>query len=104
MARVISLRYGDLDQFSSPFFISDPQRTFFGTFSSPTWKLQTFYHPYVDLFIQQLNQGNVATAINQLQAFVNHVQGFLNAGVLTVAQGQPLIDAANNIIAYLNSL
>lgn len=59
MARVISVRYGDIDQFSSPFFISDPQRTFFATFSSPTWKLQTFYHPFVDVFIQQINQGGI---------------------------------------------
>ncbi|HSS03156.1 MAG TPA: neuraminidase-like domain-containing protein, partial [Kofleriaceae bacterium] len=59
MARVISVRFGDLDQFSSPFFISDPQRTFFATFSSSAWKLQAFYHPYVELFLQQLNQGGL---------------------------------------------
>ncbi|HEX8109188.1 MAG TPA: neuraminidase-like domain-containing protein [Kofleriaceae bacterium] len=60
MARVISVRYGDINQFSSPFFISDPQRTFFGTFTtSSNWKLQTFYHPYADAFVQQLNQGGI---------------------------------------------
>ncbi|HEX3765587.1 MAG TPA: neuraminidase-like domain-containing protein [Kofleriaceae bacterium] len=61
MARVISVRYGDASQFSSPFFISDPQRTFFGTFDSHSgaWTLQSFFHPYVDMFLQQLNQGGI---------------------------------------------
>jgi receptor-binding and translocation channel-forming TcA subunit of Tc toxin/ABC toxin-like protein/neuraminidase-like protein/putative peptidoglycan binding protein len=64
MARVINARFGDNNQFSSPFFISDPQRTFFGSFGTNnninnTWKLQTFYHPYADAFVQQLNQGGI---------------------------------------------
>jgi hypothetical protein len=61
MARVITARYGDNNQFSSPFFISDPQRTFFGTFDSASaaWTLRSFYHPYVDVFLQQLNQGGI---------------------------------------------
>lgn len=47
--------------------------------------------------IQHLNRGNVTPAINELQAFVNQVNAFINAGVLSTAQGQSLIDAAQAI-------
>ncbi len=59
MARVISVRYGDNDQFASPFFVSDAQRTFFARFESSAWKLQTFYHPFAEVFVQRLNQGGI---------------------------------------------
>ena len=52
--------------------------------------------------IRKLNQGNVNAAINQLQAFINQVNAFINGGILSPEEGQPLIDAANNIINQLS--
>ena len=51
--------------------------------------------------IQQLDRGNTQTAINQLQCFVNQMSAFIRAGTVPPAQGQPLIDAAQQIIAAL---
>jgi hypothetical protein len=51
--------------------------------------------------IQQLDHGNTQTAVNQLQAFVNQMNAFISAGIVSPAQGQPLIDAATAIIAAL---
>ena len=51
--------------------------------------------------IQQLERGNVATAINQLESFVNQVNALISSGVLPSVEGQPLIDAANAILAAL---
>ncbi len=51
--------------------------------------------------IQQLDRGHVATAINQLEAFVNQVNALMSSGVLPVADGQPLVDAAQAILAAL---
>jgi hypothetical protein len=51
--------------------------------------------------IRKIDRGNVA-AINQLQAFINQVNSLISDGVLTAAQGQPLIDTANDIIAALS--
>lgn len=56
-ARVISVRFGETDQFQSPFFVSDPQRTFF--VPNGNWTLQTFYHPFVETFVQRLNIAGV---------------------------------------------
>jgi hypothetical protein len=53
--------------------------------------------------IKQINNGNNNTAINQLQAFINQVNAFLNSGILTPAEGLPLIYAANAIIAALSA-
>ena len=53
--------------------------------------------------LQQLDQGNPNTAINQLQAFIIQLNGLINAGILTQAEGQPLIDAANSVIEALNA-
>jgi hypothetical protein len=50
---------------------------------------------------QQLNAGNVTPAINELGAFINHVNAFVQAGILSLAQGESLIDAADNIINQL---
>ena len=52
---------------------------------------------------QNLDQGNTTAAINQLQAFINQVNDFINSGVLTAAEGQPLIDSANDIIDAINN-
>ena len=47
---------------------------------------------------EQLDKGNDIAAMNQLLAFINQVQGFITSGVLTSAEGQPLIDAATAIV------
>ncbi|MGH7493499.1 MAG: SBBP repeat-containing protein [bacterium] len=52
--------------------------------------------------IKQLDQGHTHPAINQLEAFTNQVNAFLNSGKLTSAQGQPLLDGANQIITALS--
>ncbi len=51
--------------------------------------------------IQQLERGNIATAINQLESFVNQVSALISGGVLPPEEGQPLIEAANAILAAL---
>jgi len=48
--------------------------------------------------IQSLNKGNINAASNQLAAFTQEVGALLKAGVLSVEQAQPLIDAAMDII------
>ena len=48
-----------------------------------------------------LNQGRTHGAINQLQGFITNVNDFIRGGVLTQAQGQPLIAAANAVIHSL---
>ena len=51
--------------------------------------------------IAKLERGNIETAINQLAAFVNQVTGLIATDVLPPEEGQPLIEAANGIIAAL---
>jgi hypothetical protein len=51
--------------------------------------------------IQQLDRGKVAVALNQLEAFVNEVNADISSDKLTLEEGQPLLDAANAIIAAL---
>jgi hypothetical protein len=51
--------------------------------------------------LNQWGQGNVTAMIGQLGAFINNVEAFMNARILTESQGQPLIDAANQIIDLL---
>jgi len=51
--------------------------------------------------LQKLNQGKVIPGINQLQAFMNQVNALITAGVLTNAQGELLIAAAEAIINRL---
>jgi uncharacterized delta-60 repeat protein len=48
--------------------------------------------------IQHLDDGATATAVNDLQAFVNEVNDFVTQNVLTSALGQPLIDEADALI------
>jgi probable HAF family extracellular repeat protein len=48
---------------------------------------------------RKLNEGNINAACNLLgKPFVNHVQAFINAGILSEIQGQQLIDAADNVV------
>ena len=49
----------------------------------------------------KIQEGKFNTAINQLGAFINQVNGFINGRILTIQQGQPLINLANSIIEVL---
>jgi len=53
--------------------------------------------------LQKLNQGKTNAAVNKLNAFSNQVNGFINAGILTEEEGQPLITAVNDIIDLINN-
>ena len=44
-------------------------------------------------------RGKTKTAINGLNAFINQVEAWISSGILTAAQGEPLIEAAENVIA-----
>ncbi|MDA2932434.1 hypothetical protein MYX19_04685 [Nitrospinae bacterium AH-259-F20] len=52
--------------------------------------------------IKKLDQGKDNAAINQLEAFINQVSALVKGGVLSDADGQPLINAANTIISELS--
>jgi len=45
--------------------------------------------------------GDTADAIAALQAFINEVNALVNSGRLTTADAEPLISAAEGIIAEL---
>ena len=47
--------------------------------------------------IEKLNNDQTNAACNQLGAFINQVTAFINGGTLTSAEGQALIDAAQDI-------
>jgi hypothetical protein len=51
--------------------------------------------------ISSLNSGNTTAACNQLSAFINQTQAFIDSGKLTPPQGQPLINSANAIKSAL---
>ena len=53
---------------------------------------------------QQLDKTNIIPACNLLQAFINQVMAFMSGEepMLTEAEGQPLIDAANSLVSELS--
>ena len=51
--------------------------------------------------VQSLNRAKINTACNHLQAFINEVDARINSGVLTAAQGEPLIRGATGIRSLL---
>jgi uncharacterized delta-60 repeat protein len=51
--------------------------------------------------VEHLSDGATNNAVNDLQAFVNEVEDFIAQGLLTSAQGQPLIDEADALIGLL---
>jgi YVTN family beta-propeller protein len=55
----------------------------------------------LDAALAALAAGDTATARTKLQDFINQVNAFDRTGRLTNAQGQPLIDKANAIMAVL---
>jgi hypothetical protein len=54
----------------------------------------------LDAARDKVNGGDNGGAIGSLSAFVNQVQAFIRTHKLTPAQGQPLIDSANVLIAF----
>lgn len=55
----------------------------------------------LDAANKTLNEGNKTATINLLQAFINQVEGLVEAGRLSSADGNVLISAANDTIALL---
>jgi len=49
--------------------------------------------------IEKLDKGKTKPACNQLGAFVNQVQSFIDDGILSTLEGQPLLDKANLLIS-----
>jgi hypothetical protein len=49
----------------------------------------------LNAIIAKLTNGQTGPACNQFNAFINQVDAFVNSGVLTPAQSQALINAAN---------
>jgi uncharacterized repeat protein (TIGR01451 family) len=47
--------------------------------------------------LDAINQNKLNVACNKLNDFISQVQGFINNGTLTAAQGQPLINSAANV-------
>ncbi|MDA2937151.1 hypothetical protein MYX75_02675 [Acidobacteria bacterium AH-259-A15] len=48
----------------------------------------------LDAAVDQLNKNHLKPAIAKLEDFITSVENLINKGMLTAAQGQPLIDAA----------
>ena len=55
----------------------------------------------LEIALSRLDAGNDAAAIGVLSAFINKVNAFIAVGVLSLEDGQALIDAANAIIEQL---
>jgi hypothetical protein len=47
--------------------------------------------------IASLDRGNATAACNQLQAFINQANAFINANILSLGEGQTLIDTTEEI-------
>ena len=56
----------------------------------------------LDMIDRHLADRDIEAARELFQAFIDQVQTFVGAGTLTVAQGPPLIEAAQNVIDQLN--
>lgn len=57
----------------------------------------------LNVVIKRLDDNRIDKAIEMLQEFIAQVEVFLGNGIFTAAQGEPLIEAANAIIAALSS-
>lgn len=55
----------------------------------------------LDAAMQQLDLGNVNAATNELQAFINQVQAYISAGVLSPSEAKPVLIAAQAIVNML---
>ncbi|MCH8034369.1 MAG: PKD domain-containing protein [Bacteroidetes bacterium] len=57
----------------------------------------------LNLALDKLDQGNITAAVNKLNVFITLVSAFITAGILSSAEGQPLIDLAQAIIDAIQS-
>ena len=57
----------------------------------------------LNLALDALDQGNNTAAVIHLNVFINQVNAFISAGILSSAEGQPSIDAAQAIIDAIQS-
>ncbi len=57
----------------------------------------------LNLALHKLDQGNSTAAVNKLNVLITLVSAFINAGILSSAEGQPLIDTAQAIIDAIQS-
>jgi len=55
----------------------------------------------LEVALHTLQKRNTTAASSQLQAFINQVNAFMSAGILSEVEGQPLIDAATQVITEL---
>jgi predicted extracellular nuclease len=53
--------------------------------------------------LAKLAKGNTNAAANQLDAFINQVEDYVNGGILTAEQGDALIEAATALVEVLNN-
>ncbi len=52
--------------------------------------------------LKNFNKGDIAGAVDKLTSFINELDAFVNAGILTQAQIDPLVDLALAIITAIN--
>lgn len=52
--------------------------------------------------LKQVEKGHTNSAVNLLQAFISEVEGYVNAGKLSAAQGELLTSLAQRIIGWLS--
>lgn len=52
---------------------------------------------------RQLNNGNKTAAANLLQAFINDVRALMNAGIISAADRQTLINSVQSLINQLKT-
>jgi len=57
----------------------------------------------LDAAKKQYDKANITPAVNQLNQFISQVRNYINSGSLTPAQGQQLIDEANNLISAIQN-
>jgi Skp family chaperone for outer membrane proteins len=58
----------------------------------------------VNTAVRQLQNDNVRSAINELQAFISQVYAVIESATLTLKEGQPLINKANAVISLLKQV
>ena len=55
----------------------------------------------LEAVVEALDRDDAGAALNQLRAFINQVDAYINARILSPAQGRTLIDHANDIIGLV---
>ncbi len=51
--------------------------------------------------LKNFNKGDIAGAVDKLTSFINQLDGFVNGGILTQEEINPLVDLAVAIIAAM---